>query len=334
MSELEMLPGKKDKFVDFQKKYNSVSKSFVQLVGSNITLFICILLPLMLIGFIWTDFGAPQIGVSLVSDGIVTVALFIIGEMMMMRVGADGGKLDADYLATKKEYTSLVEKVNSIGTMFMAVFCEWQIDLEMKQAVATRLKAVRMNQADWDKIKDLPYSELKKRYGRNRLRLIMAIHRLEPIELNEATLMYEDTQKSLRRGGVPISGEGYIHKKSFSLGLVLTSIFTGLLTVSVAITLTSDLNFSRVMYTVFKLIILLFRMANGYETGARAFNTVEVRQLQAKCSYLRAYERFVNDKTYLKLGDKYGDIKCYLNEDETTEETSEILVVTDTATDD
>ena len=318
MSEFEMLPGKKDKWSDFQKKYNSASKGIVSLVGANISLFICVLLPILLVGFIWTEFGAPEIGVSLISDGIITVALFTIGEVMMMRVGADGGKLDLEYTNARKEFVALVAKVNEIGTMFMAMFCEWQIDIEMEHAIAYRLKALRFTQEDWERVKDWKYSDLVKKYGRKKARAIVALNHLEPVELNEPILMFDDTSDALTRGGVPISGEGYMKKKSHSVGMILTTIFTGLLTVSVAITLTSDISFSRVMYTAFKLVVLLFRMAKGYDTGARAYNTVEVRQLQSKCSYLRQYVRFVNDKTYLKLEDKYGDIECYITEETVT----------------
>jgi hypothetical protein len=314
MNELEMLPEKKDKWSAFQKKYNNTSKGVVSIVGANISLFICILLPLFLIGFIWTDFGAPVFGISLLSDGIVTVALFIIGEMMMMRVGADGGKLDAEYTEARKAFTTLAEDVNKLGTMLMMVFCEWQIDVEFNQAITARLRALRMTKEDWEKVKDMKYSDLCKIYGRKKAKDIHALNCLEPVELNEAILMYDDDSDALARGGVPISGEGYIQKKSRSPGLILTTAFTGLLTVSVAITLTSDLSFSRVMYTAFKLVVLLFRMAKGYDVGARAYNTVEVRRLQAKCGYLRRYKRFVNDKTYLKLGDQYGDIACYCTE--------------------
>jgi hypothetical protein len=100
--------------------------------------------------------------------------------------------------------------------------------------------------------------------------------------------------------------------------MLLSCVFAGLLTVSVAITLTSDFSFARVMYTVFKLVVLLFRMATGYNIGARAYNTIEVRRLQVVCNYLRQYVRFVEDKTYLKLGNKYGDISCYVDDNTET----------------
>lgn len=318
MSELEKIPEKKDKLTNFQEKYNLTSKGIIHIIGTNIALFICLLLPILLIGLIWTDFGMPTFGVKFISDGIVTVALFVIGEMMMMRVGADGGKLDADYISAKKEFTEISKKVYDAGTMFMHVFCEWQIDVELEQAIVTRLRCLRFTRADWEKLKDIPYEELCEKYGRKKAKKIMELNQLEPIELNEAILLYDNGNVN-SRGGVPMSGEAYIHKKTHSVETVLSLLFTGLLTVSVAITMTSDISFARVMYTAFKLIVLLYRMAIGYGVGAKAYNSVEVKQLQAKCHYLHQYLKFVSDKTYLKFGDKYGDISCFVEDTPTND---------------
>lgn len=317
MSELEKISNKQKKWTDFQKDYNISSKTFVHIIGTNISLFVCLLLPILLIGFIWTDFGVPKIDIKLISDGIVTVALFVIGETMMMRVGTSGGKLDQEYISSKNDFDTLIGNVNDLGTMLMPVFCEWQIDIEMRQAIATRLRYLRFTKEDWEKVKGIPYRKLVKKYGIKKARRIIELNRLEPIDLNEAILLF-NSNDAFARGGVPMSGEEYIYKKSHSAGMVLSAIFTGLLTVSVALTLTSDISFSRVMYTAFKLIVLLYRMAEGYDVGAKAYNTVEVKQLRARNNYLRQYARFIKDKTYLKLGDKYGDIKCFTSEDEVT----------------
>ena len=314
MNELERIPEKKDRLTEFQTRYNSTTKSLAHMLGTNIALYICVLLPILLIGFMWTDFGVPEIGIKYFSDGVITVALIIIGEMMMSNVGADGGRLDPEYLAAKKNFTVLVDKVNELGTMFLAVFCEWQIDVEMNQAITTRLRAQRFTRKDWETLKDMPYKELEEKYGKKRAKSIMALHDLKPMELNEAILLYDSTEDVMKRGGVPISGAGYLRKKTRSVSTLLSAVFAGLLTVSIAITVTSDITFARVMYTAFKVIVLLFRMAKGYEIGAKAFNTVEVRLLEAKCNYLRQYIRFVDEKTYLKLGDRYGDISCYIDE--------------------
>lgn len=307
MSDFERISTEKDKH-SWQKKYNITSKNLANMLGQNISLFICILLPVLLVGFIWTDFGMPEIGLGLVSDGIVTIVLFFIGELMMMRVGADGGKLDPEYIAIKKEHTTLVDQVNQIGTTLMATFCEWQIDVEYEQAIAARLRALKLTKQDWEAIKHDHKKDLSDIYGKQKALQIRSLQRLKPIELNEAILMYESADDVHHtRGGVPISGEDYIKKQARSFTKILGMLFTGLLTVSVAITLTSDISFSRVMYTAFKLVVLLSRMAQGYATGAKAYNTVEVRQLQSKAGYLRQYIRFVNEKQYLNLEDKYKE---------------------------
>ena len=293
----------------FQRQYNSKSKRIVHMLGTNIALFICILLPFLLVGFVWTDFGLPQVSFKLVSEGIVTVALFFIGEVMMMRVGSEGGKLDSDYISERNMFREVLDQVNKAGTMLITTFCEWQVDVELEHAIAVRLHQLRLTRKDWDALRDEEYADLKQKYGRKKAKKIYALHRLEPIELNEALLLYENGDIS--RGGVPISGEDFLRKKSHSFEMMLSSIFCGLLTISVAITITSDISFARVLYTIFKVVTLLFRMAVGYNLGTQAYNTIEVKRLQAKNNYLRKYLRFLADKTYLKLGDRYGDVECY-----------------------
>ena len=316
MSDLEKLPNKKKKFIDWQKDYNISSKNFVHILSANISLFVCMLLPFLLIGFIWTDIGTPEFSIRLISEGIVTVALLIIGQTMMMRIGASGGKLDDEYIKSKKDFDALFKQVNDIGTLFMPIFCEWQIEVEMKQAKAARLRHLRITKEDWEKVKDLPYDELVKKYGRKRAKGIIALNKLEPIELNEAILLFNN-RDPLARGGVPMSGEEYIEKEARSPQMILAAVFAGLLTISIAVSLTQDISFARIIYTVLKLVVLLYRMAEGYNTGAKAYNTIEVRQLLARNNYLRQYVMFVKAKLYLKFGDRYGDIDLLVpDEDE------------------
>lgn len=320
MDDLEKLPTKKKKFTEYQQDYNLSSKSFVHIIGTNVSLFVCMMLPFLLIGFIWTDFGAPQFSFKLVSEGIVTVALLVIGETMMMQIGASGGKLDKDYINTKKSFEDTFNKVGDIGTMLLPMFCAWQVDVEMEQAVGARLRYLHMTKEEWEKVKDLPKKTLLRKYGGKKTHIILELKTIEPVELNESVLLFNNNDP-FARGGVPISGEEYIYNKSHSPTLLLSAIFAGLLTVSFAISLTSDISFARVLYTLFKLVILLFRMAKGYEIGAKAYNTVEVKQLTARNYYLKSYTKFVTDKVYLKLGDKYGDASRLMPDDETKEET-------------
>lgn len=310
MSNLEKLPEFNDE--TFRHKYNTISKRIIRTVGANLTSFVCMLIPVVLIGLIWTDFTAHIFTPAVWTDGAVTVVMFIVGEMMAMRLGSEGGKLDKEYITAKCEFEALIEKVNTIGTLLLGVFCEWQIDVELEQAFQYHLRTMRMTAEDYEAVKDLPYPELKKKFGKKKARAIVYLSHIEPVELNEAILLY-DGSKTLR-GGVPISPDQYLMKKSHLIEVLFACAFTGLLTVAIMPVMTEDVSLARIIYTVFKVSMLFVRMVEGYGRGARAFNTIAVRQYKAKSTYLRQYIRFMGDKTYLKLGDQYGDISCFVNE--------------------
>ena len=314
MKELERIEEATERVESFQKKYNVNQKKFTYILGKNLTLFICMLVPLLLIGFVWTDFMPIVISPKIFGDGVLTVSLFVIGEVLMSMLGSDGGKMDIEYVEAKGEFDTILAKVGDIGTLLMGVFCDWQIDLEMRQAVNFRLRMLKLTPKDWEKIKDLPEEELRSMYGFNKARKMMEIKNLKPIELNEAILLYNGEYAA--RGGVPMSGDAYLKSKKHMVEMVVACLFTGLLTVTIAVSITSDITFARVLYTLFKLVMLLFRMAKGYDRGARAYNTIEVRQLKAKSNYLRQYIKFIEDKLYLKLGDKYGDISEFVSEED------------------
>ena len=299
-----------DKVIDYQKKYNVSQKKIAYIIGKNLTLFVCMMIPILLVSFIWTDFGVMVLDWKMFSDAVLTVSLFTVGELMMIKLGSDGGRLDSEFINAKDEYENLRSKCGDIGTLLMGVFCDWQIDVEMEQAVHFRLRMLRLTPKMWEEIKKLPEDELKARYGVNRARKMVEIINLKPIELNEAILLYNGEATS--RGGVPVGGDAYLKNKWRIVEMVVACIFTGLLTISVVVTLTDDITVARVIYTAFKLMMLLFRMAKGYDKGARAYNTIEVRQLKAKSNYLKQYIKFVEDKLYLKLGDRYGDISEFV----------------------
>ena len=325
MKELERLEESTKKVEDFQKQYNINSKNIAYLVGKNLTLFVCMLLPLLMIGFIWTEFGNVIFQTKTLVDAVLTVTLFTVGEIMMTRLGKDGGKMDEEYTEAKGVFEEFLQKTLNIGTIFMGVFCDWQIDVELEQAIKTRLRLLKMTNKQFDEIKDYTPSQLKKRYGKRKAKKLQAIIDLEPIELNESILLYNGEYDL--RGGVPENGEEYIHEKKHMITTIISCIFTGLLTVTVAVTLTTDITFARVVYTVFKLTMLLFRMAKGYERGAKAYNTIEVKNLKVRTNYLRQYIKFVEEETYLKFKDEYEELKEILGEDEVPEEQIKISEV-------
>lgn len=305
-------PPVEDRVESFQSKYNVISKNVIYIIGKNLSLFVCALVPLLMIAFIWVDFQEIFFDTRMISDGITTVLLFAVGEIMMTQVGTGGGKLDADYIESKKNFENLLSEVAEVGTLLMGVFCSWQIDIELEQARRFRLSAIKLTPKMYEEYLKLSEADLKAELGEDRAKKFKEIANLKPIELNEAVLLYDGEYTA--RGGVPKSADAYLKDKWRLFGQVITWLFAGLLVWNVAFTMTSDVTVARVVYTVFKLSILLSRMANGYNTGARAYNTIAVRNYKAKCNYLRQYIRFVEEKTYLKLRDKYGDMEEIVGE--------------------
>lgn len=313
MEELKRIQEETDKVTDIQKKYNVNSKNFAYILGKNLTLFLCMMVPVLMVAFIWTDFAAVVIGPKMFSDGILTVTLFTVGEIVMTMLGADGGRMDSEFISAKAEYDLLRSQVGEIGTLLMGIFCDWQIDVELAQAVQHRIRVLRITPQKWEEIKDCSPKELEEKFGKKKAKKIMEIINLKPIELNEAILLYNGSNAT--RGGVPISGDEFLKSKKHMIEMLLACIFTGLLTVTVVVTLTDDISLARIIYTAFKLMMLLFRMCKGYSRGAKAYNTVEVRQLKAKSNYLRQYIKFVDEKIYIKIGDQYGDISQFVSDE-------------------
>lgn len=322
MDELEKIEEVDDRLTSFQKNYNTNSKQVTHVLGRNIKLFVCILLPLILIGFVWTEFGGIILQVHTIIDVIFTVALFTVGEMLMTSIGADGGKFDKEYVVARSELDEVIKETSKAGTLFLGVFCDWQIDLELLQATRFRIRKLKMTPKMFDSIKDLSYDELVGKYGKCKAKKIQAIIDLEPIELNEAILLFDGGR--LERGGVPISGDEHINDNKHRTATILKCFFTGLLAINIFLTFTTDISIARVIYTLFKLTLLLFRMVKGYERGARAYNTIEVKHLKARANYLREYIHFMDKKIYLKLADKYEEIKDLMGDFEPVDENSEL----------
>lgn len=295
-----------DRVENFQEKYNEISKNVVYIIGKNLSLFICMLVPVLLIAFVWVDFQDIIFSTKMIPEGIATVFLFAAGELLMTDVGTRGGKLDSEFINAKADYDNLLVRVSDIGTELMGAFCSWQIDLELEQAIRFRLSLLRMTPKMYEADKALPPADLEKKYGKDKAEAIAKINALKPIELNEAILLYGGEYNA--RGGVPASALEYLSNKRQLVIRLLICLFSGVMAINVMFAMTDDVTVARVIYTAFKLMILLYRMFSGYNHGSRAYNTIEVRNYKAKCNYLRQYIKFVEEKTYLKLGDKYEDL--------------------------
>lgn len=298
-----------------REKYNIISKNITHAIGANITPVLCLLLPFLLIGFIWTDFGEIVFSSAMISDGIVMAMLLIIGYMLTTSLGKDGGKLDEEYIAAKATYTQLLEKVQGMGTLLLGDFCSWQVDVEYEKAINIRLKALKLTDKEWEAAKSMSYDELIAKYGKIKGKKIDELKNLPPIDLNETMLLYSG-DNDFDRGGITPSAEESLHSRKHLINVIATSLFASLVTISCVISVTQDVSFAKVIYTLFKLVLLLSQMARGYEKGAHAYNTVEVMHLNSKSAYLREYMLFMSDEMYKKIFDKYKDEKAAPGEDD------------------
>ena len=91
MSFAEEAESYSDKVSDYQKKYNVNQKKIAYIIGKNLLLYVCMLIPLLLISFIWAEVKFVAYNNKLIAEGILTVLLFIFGEDAMVRLGSEGG---------------------------------------------------------------------------------------------------------------------------------------------------------------------------------------------------------------------------------------------------
>ncbi len=300
-----------------QKRYNTVSKNISHAIGSNIIAFTCLLLPVLMIGFIWTEFGELIFSTHMIADGVIMAMLLITGHTFALKLGKDGGKLDEEYIKAKNAYAQLIEDVHTVGTLLMNVFCEWQIDVEYEEAIHIRMADLKLTKKDWEFAKDMSLDELKKKYGKRRGKKLYKLQKLQHIELNEAILLYDGG--GFGRGGVTPSAEESLHDRKYWTSLVLLTLFTSLVTISCVLTVTQDISLAKVVYTLFKLVLLMVHMARGYEKGAHSYNTVEVMHLKSKSVYLREYLFFIRNDIYHRLPEKYQAYDIFGDRDEVIE---------------
>jgi hypothetical protein len=302
---------------DKQKAFNSRQKAIAKLIGDNLASYVCILVAIIVVGLVWTDIGLPRFSFHLVLDAILTTALFIIAETTVAAVGVKGGKLDDAYITHHREYLDIRKAVITMGITLMDVFCEWQIDVEFERYVRRRCKKIKLDYNEYKAIyADMSDEDIKQRLPLHRAAAIIAINKIEHIDLTPDILLTDGRAKN-ERGNVPISGEEYVDKNTVGAKyLILTFVFA-ILCVFPAFSPSQESLFGRILFTILRLAVLMYRIYKGYSKGAKAFNDVEIKHLDAKTRYLYIYREFLDKKIYKNFGDKYGPI---LTDDESEAE--------------
>lgn len=294
------------------KQRNEQAKRMAKTITQNLYTYLCVAIPFLLICTIWTDFTLPTLGWGLMGDGILTVVLLVVGERLMIKVGTFGGKLDDEYANAKKRYEQAVKEAKARSVQLLTPFCEWQIDVELERAKRARCSRVRIKYEDFkEKYEGRSLDELKGLLPIEKAVAVDLINRMEPIELTPDMLLYGCNRRE-ERHEVTESGEEFEEKKMYGKKGLAVSIVTCVICVGLPITFIGGTTISKVIYTLGKLAVLLFRMFKGYSDGAKAYHTVEVRHLNSKSEYLEEYADFYDKKTYLIIANEYTQINRIL----------------------
>jgi hypothetical protein len=140
------------------------------------------------------------------------------------------------------------------------------------------------------------------------------INRMKPVELTTDMLLYDCGRGNSRRD-IPESGEEYEDRKVYGKKGLAISAVTCIICVGVPLAWSGTITLSHIIYTLGKLVVLLYRMAKGYGDGAKAYHTVEVKHLNAISDYLEEFVDFSDSKKYLLIANEYTDINRIMGTD-------------------
>ena len=118
-------------------------------------------------------------------------------------------------------------------------------------------------------------------------------------------MLMTDGRVRNERGNVPESGEEYVDKHTTGAGHIIKTALFAIAAALPAIELVREFSVGMLIYTMFKIALMLYRMFSGFSEGAKAFNSVEPKHLQIKIKYLYLYVEFIEKKIYLELADRY-----------------------------
>lgn len=301
-------PSRIEQMQERQKLRNDKSKYWAAVIGQNMSLAVCFMIPVFLITLIWTETTLPKIGASLAMETFLTAGLFIFGEWSAINVGIPSGKLDDDYLAAQNAFEVKKAAVKARGILKMGVFCDWQIDEELicaKKILCRKLKI------DWNlyqtKMASMSEQKLIDTYGKIRGREIWRINCMEPIELTPELILGE--KRDNWRGGISISGDDYVSKQKYGKMNLAKSVLTIVFTVGVGFAFAPGVTWGKIVFTIYRLIAVFIRMKVGFDKGAKAYNQIEVKHRESQIYYMDRYEEFLDTPgLYDTVAAKYSDV--------------------------
>ena len=327
-------PSKAEMREDRDREYNKKMKSTMRFIGENMATCTIVLATTLLVGSVFGDVGVNILSEYMLMDFVLTFAVFLLVEYMASKSGARCGKTYDEYVTLHKLYLNMREEIYKRGIALMDMFCDWQVDVEYEYYIRRRCKKLKIDYKEYvDKYSKMSLEELSDMFThkgeekpkfslRHPIRTAIAIHNytkvselakdivalkaIKPIELTPEILL-TDGKPRRTRGGVGISGEEHLERKTTGAGHIVVTIFMTLLTV-LPVFVAKGWSWTLIFAAAMKLVGVFMRYYRGYSSGAQAFNTVEVKHIQDKVQYFHLYNEFLNKRLYIDLEGRYGDL--------------------------
>jgi Ca2+/Na+ antiporter len=327
-------PSKAEMREDRDREYNKKMKSTMRFIGENMATCTIVLATTLLVGSVFGDLGVNILSEYMLMDFVLTFAVFLLVEYMASKSGARCGKTYDEYVTLHKLYLNMREEIYKRGIALMDMFCDWQVDVEYEYYIRRRCKKLKIDYKEYvDKYSKMSLEELSDMFThkgeekpkfslRHPIRTAIAIHNytkvselakdivalkaIKPIELTPEILL-TDGKPRRTRGGVGISGEEHLERKTTGAGHIVVTIFMTLLTV-LPVFVAKGWSWTLIFAAAMKLVGVFMRYYRGYSSGAQAFNTVEVKHIQDKVQYFHLYNEFLNKRLYIDLEGRYGDL--------------------------
>ena len=327
-------PSKAEIREDRDREYNTRMKNTMRFIGENMATCTIVLATTLLVGSVFGDLGVNILSEYMLMDFVLTFAVFLLVEYMASKSGARCGKTYDEYVTLHQLYLNMREEIYKRGIALMDMFCDWQVDVEYEYYIRRRCKKLKIDYKEYvDKYSKMSLEELSDMFThkgeekpkfslRHPIRTAIAIHNytkvselakdivalkaIKPIELTPEILL-TDGKPRRTRGGVGISGEEHLERKTTGAGHIVVTIFMTLLTV-LPVFVAKGWSWTLIFAAAMKLVGVFMRYYRGYSSGAQAFNTVEVKHIQDKVQYFHLYNEFLNKRLYIDLEGRYGDL--------------------------
>ena len=320
--------------VEKDREYNSRMKNTMRFIGENMATCTIVLAASLLIGSVFGDIGINAFSEYMFMDFVLTFTSYLIIEFMASKGGARCGKTYPEYINLHTIYLNMRESIYKRGVALLEIFCDWQVDVEYDHYMRRRCKKLKINYRDYEeKYSKMSLEELSDMFThkgeekpkfslKHPIRTAIAIHNytkvselakdivalkaVKPIELTPEILL-TDGKPGNPRGGVSISGEAHLEQHTTGFWHIIATIPMILVTV-LPYFIQHGFTWELLFVAALKLVGVFMRYYRGFASGAKAFNTVEVKHLQDKIKYFHLYNEYLDKEIYLDLEDKYGEL--------------------------